>query len=218
MAVTPPPSLTAPPTAPDPNDRATFSSRAYALVSWLSTMVTQMTSALSNVYTNASEAYASGLSAAASAAAASASASAALHNPATNYATGAAAISNVNYLTYRRTSTSPGVDATDPANDTSGRWAPAGVPPIVLADVTGSITAQAFGWYRFTAAGDLTLPASPLRGDVVYVTKTASHVVTVLRNGKPIGGLADDAVLGTPGAWYALMYLDVATGWTLVDA
>lgn len=216
MAVTAPPSLTAPPTAPDPNDRATFSSRAYALVSWLSTMVTQMTSALSNVYTNASEAYSSGLSAAASAAAASASASAALHNPATSYATGTAVVSNVNYLMYRRTSTSPGVDATDPANDTSGRWAPAGAPPIVVADVSGAITAQAFGWYRFTAAGDLTLPASPLRGDVVYVQKTASHTVSVLRNGNLIGAIADDGVLGTPGVWYALMYLDVTVGWTLV--
>ena len=216
MAVTAPPSLTAPPTAPDPNDRATFSSRAYALVSWLSTMVTQMTSALSNVYTNASEAYSSGLSAAASAAAASASASAALHNPATNYATGTVAISNVNYLPYRRTSTSPGVDATDPANDTAGRWAPAAVSPIVVADVSGAIAAQAFGWYRFTAAGDLTLPAAPMRGDGVYVQKTASHTVTVLRNGKPIGGIADDATVGTAGIWYALMYIDVTTGWTLV--
>lgn len=218
MAVTAPSTITAAPTAPDPNDRATFSSRAYALVSWLATFVSQVNSVASNVFSNASEAYAAGLSAAASAAAASASAGAALHNPATNYATGTAAVSNVNYLTYRRTATSPGVDATDPANDTSGRWAPAGVSPIVVADVTGSITAQAFGWYRFTAAGDLTLPASPLRGDVVYVTKTGSHAVTVLRNGQPIGGIADDAVLGTPCAWYPLMYLDVTTGWTLVDA
>ena len=85
-----------------------------------------------------------------------------------------------------------------------------------MADVSGAITAQAFGWYRFTAAGDLTLPASPLRGDVVYVQKTASHTVSVLRNGNLIGAIADDGVLGTPGVWYALMYLDVTAGWTLV--
>ena len=219
MAITAPTLIPAGPAAADPDDRDTFDALAYAYTVWaLDELQPGANAVATNVYNNALEAHTNALAAAASAAAASAAASAALHNPATNYATGTVAISNVNYLPYRRTSTSPGVDATDPANDTTGRWAPAAVSPIVVADVSGAIAAEAFSWYRFTAAGDLTLPAAPLRGDVVYVSKTASHTVTVLRNGKPIGGRADDGVLGTTGAWYALMYLDVTTGWTLVEA
>lgn len=211
------PTLTTPPSAPQASDdRTTFKTKAFAFVTWLVTFVSEMTAAISQMLTWYSDTQVNAASAAASAAAASAVAGAALHNPATNYATGAAAISNVNYLTYRRTATSPGVDATDPANDTTGRWAPAAAVPVIVADVTGAIAAQAFGWYRFTGAGDLTLPAAPLRGDVVYVSKTGSHTVTVLRNGKPIGSVADDATVGTAGVWYALMYLDVTVGWTLV--
>lgn len=216
MAVIAPPSLTAPPTAPDPNDRATFSPRAYALVSWLATMVTQMTSALSNVYTNASEAYSSGMSAAASAAAATSVAGASLWVSGT-YAEGAAAVSRVNYLTYRRTSVSPGADATDPANDTSGKWVNVGLPPVVVVDVSSDTTMVAGMIYRASASCTLTLPTSPARGDAVTVCKTAAGItLTIGRNSHKIRTLAENGSVTTKDRYYTLVYVDATVGWDVI--
>lgn len=74
MAQTTPPTLTAPGAAPDPNDRVTFDSRSYAQTTWFSTMITEMTAALQNVYNNAVDAFNSATSAASNAVASASSA------------------------------------------------------------------------------------------------------------------------------------------------
>lgn len=213
MSVTAPPTLTAPPTAPT-TDRATFSARAFAMVAWFATMVSEMTSALSNVYNNASEAYSSGMSAAASQAAATAVAGAALFNSGATYAAGQAAVSAVNYLTYRRTTAGSG--ATDPANDTGGTWVNVGLPPVTIVDVSADTTMVAGMVYRASAACTLTLPASPSRGDAVTIVKTAGSVITVGRNSHKIRGQSADGSITTPNRYYTLMYVDAATGFDLI--
>lgn len=215
MAVTAPSALTSPPTAPDPNSRATFSARAYAMVTWFSTLITEMTASLSNVYTNASEAYSSGMSAAASASAATSVAGAALFSAATTYTQGQAAVSAVNYLTYRRTSAGSG--ATDPANDTGGTWVNVGLPPVTIVDVSSDTTMVAGMIYRATAACTLTLPASPARGDSVTVMKnSAAFTVTVARNSHKIRTVADNATVGSPNRYYTLVYVDATVGFDLI--
>lgn len=213
MSVTAPPTLTAPPTAPT-TDRATFSARAFAMVAWFATMVSEMTSALSNVYNNASEAFASSQSAAASASAAQAVAGAQLHNPATNYTQGQAAVSGLNWLTYRRKTA--GSSATDPRDDPTN-WALASKTPTVAEDVSVNTVTVAGQIYRATASCTLTLPASPTRGDTVTVMKTSSaYTVTVARNGHKIRGVADNASVSTANRYYTLMYFDTSVGFDLI--
>lgn len=56
MAITAPPTITALPAAPDPNDRATFNSRAYPWAAAQAVMVTETNAVAANVYSNASQA------------------------------------------------------------------------------------------------------------------------------------------------------------------
>ena len=215
MAVTAPSTITAPPTAPDPNGRATFSSRAYALVSWLATFVSQVNSVASTTYNNAADTYTASASATAAAAAATSVASATLFNSGTTYAQGAAAISAVNYLTYRRTTAGSG--ATDPANDTGGTWVNVGLPPVTVVDVASDTTMVAGMIYRASASCTLTLPASPARGDVVTVVKTgAGYTVTIGRNSHKLRTLAENGTVTTQNRHYTLMYVDSTVGWDVL--
>lgn len=214
MAVTAPSTITAAPTAPDPNDRATFSSRAYALVSWLATFVSQVNSVASTTYTNAADAYSSDMAAAAAQAAATSVAGATMFSAATTYTQGQCAISAVNYLTYRRTTAGSG--ATDPANDTGGTWVNVGLPPVTIVDVSADTTMVAGMVYRASAACTLTLPASPSRGDAVTVVKTGTGVITIGRNSHKIRALSENGSITTPNRYYTLMYVDAATGFDLI--
>ncbi len=56
MSITTPPSITALPTPPDPNDRATFNSRAYPWSVAQATLATEVSAMATNVYNNATEA------------------------------------------------------------------------------------------------------------------------------------------------------------------
>lgn len=56
MAITAPPTITALPAAPDPNDRSTFNSRAYPWAAAQAVMVTETNAVAANVYSNASQA------------------------------------------------------------------------------------------------------------------------------------------------------------------
>jgi hypothetical protein len=57
MSQTSPPSITASPTAPQRNDRTTFSTRVDAFVTWLIAAVTQFSAVATNVYNNAVDCY-----------------------------------------------------------------------------------------------------------------------------------------------------------------
>jgi hypothetical protein len=140
---TSPTPITALPTPPSRDDSVNFSSRADAFVGALPTFGTQANSLATNVYNNAVEADADAVAADASAVAAAASAAAAattanvvLWVSGSTYAAGTAVYSPIDFLTYRRTSASPGSSTTDPSADTT-RW----VQISISANVANTFTA-----------------------------------------------------------------------------
>lgn len=102
------------PTPPSSTDPANFDPEGDAFLSALPTMATQMNAAATVTHANAVEAAASATTANAARDAAIEVANAAMWSAATNYPTGTAAISPVNYRTYIRKSPG-GVNATDPS-------------------------------------------------------------------------------------------------------
>lgn len=131
---TTPPTVNAMPTAPDPNDRATFNARAYPWSVALAGLTSEVNAATANVYANAGEAAANASTAtakaaeaASSAAAAGSAAGAAVWVSGQTYAQYAAVISPVNFLIYRR-STASGSGTTDPSLDPTN-WSAVGSIP-----------------------------------------------------------------------------------------
>ncbi|MCX7283894.1 MAG: hypothetical protein NTX28_07595 [Novosphingobium sp.] len=176
MATIPPTINPAPAPAPQRGDRATFSSRVDAFVTWLTAAVAQFGAAAANVYANAVDAYNQAGAAAASAAGAATSAT-----QAQQYAAGAAAsagasvwVSGTTYpqyaavfdptpgvlRAYRRT-TAAGVSTTAPSADPTN-WAmelPAMLPCLQVQDRKASGT-------------------SP--GSVVSLTQTVRELQTII--------------------------------------
>jgi hypothetical protein len=130
MAATTPPTITAAPTAPQRGEKATFSTRLDAFVTWLTGAAAQFADMATNVYNNAVDAFASATAAATCATNAATSESnalasanaAAVNAGATLWASGqtvaqdAAKISPLDRRTYRR-KTATGAGTTDPAID-----------------------------------------------------------------------------------------------------
>lgn len=124
----------APSPAPQRNDRATFSTRVDAFVTWLANAIAEFSALATNVYNNAVDAFNSATSAAtqagnaltqannaaASAAAAVATANASAWVNGNTYALNVNAISQVDFKTYRK-KTASSVTTIDPAND-STNW------------------------------------------------------------------------------------------------
>lgn len=116
MAVTPPPTLTPAPTpAPQRGDRATFSVRVDAFITWLTTAVGQFAAVAVNVYNNAVDAYNNAMVASAQASSAISAVGAIAWVSGSTYAAGDARYSLLNYKTYRRTTA--GAGTTDPRDD-----------------------------------------------------------------------------------------------------
>ena len=168
---TTPPSLTPPGTAPSTSDPVNFDTRADALVAWLSTMVTEMTAALANVYANAVDAYNNAVAAlaakvgaeaardTAAANAANAAASAgATEWTAGSYATGTRKWSTSNQRLYRRLAPG-GSSPTDPASDPTN-WGPVPIdlPTDMVSGTTATIRANARTRCTNAAAVALTFP------------------------------------------------------------
>lgn len=130
---TTPPSITALPAPPDPNDRATFNSRAYPWSAAQQTLATEVGAVAANVYGNATEAVNAAALAVPAAAAAEAASNATLWVNGTTYAAGVVVWSPINALSYRRKSA--GAGTTDPSAD-SANWA-------ALAGGTPSLTRSA---------------------------------------------------------------------------
>lgn len=126
MATQPPTIDPVPTPAIQRGDRATFSNRVDAFIRWLVNAAVQFQAVATNVFNNASEALQSARTATASAASAATAANSASQIVGAGpwvsgkiYAAGDAAISNVNFQTYRRRTA--GSSTTDPANDL-GNW------------------------------------------------------------------------------------------------
>lgn len=93
----------------------------------------------------------------------------------------------------------------------------AGLPPVTVSDTT-TISAVAGNHYVLTAASltTVTLPASPVISDTVYVTVANGLTTnTVARNGNNIVGAAEDLILNTSYAAVQLRYSDATEGWIL---
>lgn len=93
-----------------------------------------------------------------------------------------------------------------------------GVPTIVT---TGSQSAVAGGCYILTYTGGvttLTLPASPLSGDIVeFDNATGRADVIIARNGQLIMGLAEDInPFDLPGC-FRLKFIDATRGWRFCE-
>lgn len=181
---TTPPSITALPAPPDPNDRATYNARAYPWSVAQQTLATEVAAVADNVFDNATEAAAAAALAVPAAAAAEAASNAALWVSGTTYAAGDVVWSPINALSYRRKSA--GAGTTDPSAD-SANWASlaGGVPSLLrsartsntmlaaadkgkLIDITSGTFSQTFdavatlgdGWWcylRNSGTGDITL-------------------------------------------------------------
>ena len=166
-----------------------FNSKAFARVLSEDTFVVQANALEANV--NAQEALAAGYAAAAATSAIEAAnaSGAALFNAATNYSIGAVAISAVNFMTYRNTL--GGVNATDPANDTTGRWVNIGNPPVTVVDVSSNFTFMPGVLYRMTAACTGTFPATPHRGEVFSFRVVGNYACALDPNGHKIEGVSD---------------------------
>lgn len=160
MAVSPP-SITALPLAPDPNDRSTFNARAYPWSVALGVFTDEVNALGSNVFSNAAEAYSSALTAEAQAQAAVASVNSPKWVAGTNYAAGAAVWSPTTGRTYRaKVALNP--SSTDPALDATNWWDVASLSgrPFTVLDSGGNATP---GFYHLlTGAGTLVLPTTNL--------------------------------------------------------
>lgn len=184
MPVITPPTISALPTPPDPNDRSTFNARAYPWSVAQQTLATEVAAVANNVFGNATEAAAAASRAVPAAAAAEAASNATLWVSGTTYAAGNVVWSPINALSYRRKSA--GAGTTDPSAD-SANWAAlaGGTPSLLrvartsntmlaaadkgkLIDITSGTFTQTFdavatlgdGWWcylRNSGTGDITL-------------------------------------------------------------
>lgn len=93
--------------------------------------------------------------------------------------------------------------------------AAAGLPPVIIAD-TVTVTAVAGNHYVLTAVSltTVTLPASPVLSDTVYVTVANGLTTNVVdNNGKPIQGISESLTLNTTYASVQLRFTDNTKGW-----
>jgi len=99
-------------------------------------------------------------------------------------------------------------------------WVPVG--GLQQVDVNTNYTATAFQllWCNTTGGGfTVTLPASPNKGDIIRIFDVANtfdtNTLTINRNGKPIGGVAENMTVTTEGASFDLVFYDNTQGWRL---
>lgn len=186
MPTTSPPTLTPTPTpAPQRGDRATFSNRFDAFITWFINAVTEFQSISANVYNNAVDAFNSATSASSFATNAANSAASAVATTgtskwlaATSYTQGNTAWSPTNFLTYRRSLAGTGTTAIDPALD-AATWT------LVTPPISGQGGISATGNLTLTNASGGSIVVTPsgpglgmTLGDArTYLTGVNKHIV-----------------------------------------
>lgn len=212
MAVSPP-SITALPLAPDPNDRSTFNARAYQWSAALGTFTTEVQSVAENVFSNAAGAEAAATSAAANASIAVAAANGEMWTATTSYATGDVVWSPSNGRVYRRRAPG-GVTATDPASDPANWWDFVSLQGRPLSLISTNATAEAGRYYVITAPLTLTLPASPAVGAAVQFTDLSLSNASVINPGaEKIRGVAGPMTVNSKYVSLVLVYSGATNGW-----
>jgi hypothetical protein len=100
------------------------------------------------------------------------------------------------------------------------QWIPAGRWATV--DITSNTNASIWRTYFCNTSGGaftLTLPASPVKGDAIRVFDVGNtfdtNNLTIGRNGKPIGGLAENMTVTSEGASFELVFFDNTQGWRI---
>lgn len=216
MSQTAPVPVAASGAVPDYNDRATFGARVLAWDLWTrDTMVPGVNAAMTNVYSNAVDAYASALGASTSAATAQAASAykgewstltGALNMPASVSHNGFFYALNAN-LANVATAT-PGVAA---------QWTQIVTQDSALVVVSTTTVTAATGQtlaLANVAATAVTAPASPVAGNAFWVAPCNNlSTNTVLRNGSLIDGVADDIMLTDPKRTVCFLYINSLIGW-----
>lgn len=108
-----------------------------------------------------------------------------------------------------------------------GRLVSTGVKPVAYVklpnvDITTNTQADSNKsyWIDTTGGGiSLTLPPSPVKGDIVRIYDIANNFgtdnLTVARNGNPIMETAEDLTVNTDGAAFELVFYDGTYGWRI---
>ena len=233
MAIIPVPSMTPVPHFPALSERATgtYNASAYAFGAHMAdTFNAELDAVAENVVHNAGEAAASAVASAASAdasaisAAAAATARDATFNAANfkgdwSTLTGALAIpASVRHNGRFWLLLANVADVTLAVPGVSASWTPLDAASLPLVHVTTTTTQTAIPGQHYSlenaAATTLTLPASPIDGDVVWVTVNNGRTDNVLaRNGAQIMGLSENMTLDVVMT-YQLRFIN--TSWRLL--
>jgi hypothetical protein len=104
---------------------------------------------------------------------------------------------------------------------TNASWATvtAGFSPIPSTSVSSNVTLAAFNKYfvNTSAARTVTLPASPVLGDEIYVFDAsgtaATYNITIARNGQKINGNTGNLIFNVNGGAVSLTYTGSTYGW-----
>ena len=227
-----PPTMTAPPLAPDRSDRATFSPRATAWADFQKdTLVPEVQAAINNAFTNATSAHESAEAAElaetgaeeardaaqinAQAAAASAGATAWVSG--TTYAVGDRRWSLLNGQVYRRRTA--GAGTTDPRDDpTNWAWSGAYLLAVPVTGATHTVAEGTRAVLRGALQQTISPPPSPVAGDRFGFKVANGRTDALISWGsQKHEGLSDATTTleaaGIAGEW---VYIDSSYGWCLV--
>ena len=95
---------------------------------------------------------------------------------------------------------------------------PQGIPTLAVVTATTQAASASYHYVLTNvAATTVTLPASPVAGDLIYVT-VGNNLKTnvVARNGSNIMGLAQDLTLDANYAAVQLRYINSTLGWVMI--
>lgn len=183
MPTTPPTITSAPTPGPQRGEKATFSSRMDAFVTWISAAVAQFGVAATNAYSNAVDAFNSATNAAASATSAAGSASAAalasgvtIWVSGTTYAIGDCRFSPINSGTYRRKTA--GAGTTDPSADGTN-WALISYAAFPYLKVSQRLATSTNGGTNVAADITQTRALNTTETNTITGASLASNVVTL---------------------------------------
>lgn len=228
-----PPTMTAPPPAPDRADRNTFSQRATDLAAFnKDTGVPEMQLAINSAQTNAISAHESAVAAdaanaasyqnflnsATNASSAAASAGAVQWVSGTTYTIGFRVWSPTNQRIYVRKTA--GAGTTDPSADPTNWRFLAGQRPVYRQATGTSATATPGDWIGLANASlsTVTAPLSPSADDEFWVSpENGRSDNKVARNGQLIMGLAEDLDIGSRDETVRLVFVGGSIGWRLLD-